>query len=200
MKNIHNLLIFTIFLSVTSCNTNTDFYHLPLYSGNNFIQAVIEIPAGTNHKIEYHSETNEFLVDSINGHIRIIDFLPYPANYGFIPSTYMDKARGGDGDALDVVIINESLPTTSVIEIIPIAMISLNDRGEIDNKILAVPADIDKRVITATTYLQLKEKYPQIIHLLETWFLNYKGKGNIEILGWYDDKYALNEIEKWSLE
>lgn len=170
-----------------------------MHSEDGNIQAVVEIPAGTNLKTEYNPESNQFWADSINSKVRRINFLPYPANYGFIPSTYMDKDRGGDGDALDVLIICESLPLKTVLEVIPIGMISLSDRGEIDNKIIAVPFDPAKQVIEAKSFKDLKEQYPQVIHIIESWFLNYKGSGKIEVLGWMDEKEAIKEIEKWEI-
>ena len=96
--------------------TSKDFQYLPTYTEQG-INVVVEIPAGTNHKIEYDKENKEFVVDQKNGKDRIIDFLPYPGNYGFIPSTYMDPAIGGDGDALDVLVIGESVPTGTVIPV-----------------------------------------------------------------------------------
>ena len=47
---------------------------------------------------------------------RIVNFLPYPANYGFIPSTFMDKKKGGDGDALDILLISEHMVTGTVVD------------------------------------------------------------------------------------
>jgi inorganic pyrophosphatase len=191
-------LFFLSFLIFASCN-EINYYKIPMHSEDGNIQAVVEIPAGTNLKTEYNPESNQFWADSINSKVRRINFLPYPANYGFIPSTYMDKDRGGDGDALDVLIICESLPLKTVLEVIPIGMISLSDRGEIDNKIIAVPFDPAKQVIEAKSFKDLKEQYPQVIHIIESWFLNYKGSGKIEVLGWMDEKEAIKEIEKWEI-
>ena len=98
--------------------------------------AVIEIPAGTNKKIEFNNSTQAFEVDKNNGKDRVIQFLPYIGNYGYIPSTYSNPNQGGDGDALDVLVISESVKTGSIIEIIPIAVLKLLDEGEIDYKIL----------------------------------------------------------------
>ena len=50
----------------------------------NSLYAVIEIPAGTNIKYEYNYDSQSFDVDVVNGQKRIINYLPYPGNYGFI--------------------------------------------------------------------------------------------------------------------
>ena len=67
------------------------------------LNAVIEIPAGTVEKRQYDPATNTFPIDLRNGQPRLIRFLPYPANYGFIPGTRRVRAvrcgaqRHGDG-------------------------------------------------------------------------------------------------------
>lgn len=177
-----------------------DYYHLPAFDEENRLQAVIEIPAGTNLKNEYRPERNRFLPDSLNGQLRYVDFLPYPANYGFIPSTKMSESEGGDGDALDVLVIAESLPLRTVLPVIPIATLRLSDDGELDTKIIAVPADPSRQVIQATNYQDFAIRYDAARQIIEQWFLSYKGVGRTKLLGWNDEKYALREIRRWALE
>ncbi|MCB0644116.1 MAG: inorganic diphosphatase [Phaeodactylibacter sp.] len=176
-----------------------DYYHYPCFSGD-YVNAVIEIPAGTNLKMEYHADRQAFLPDSIDGKVRYVNFLPYPANYGFIPSTYMAQQRGGDGDPLDIVVIAEALPSQSILETIPIATLRLLDDGEIDTKIIAVPADPKLRVIQATNYQDFVIHYDAARAILENWFLSYKGIGRTELLGWNDEAFALATIKQWGAE
>mgnify|MGYP005666351507 CR=1 FL=1 len=164
------------------------------------VHVVVEIPAGTNHKIEYNYENGQFETDTIDGRPRVIDFLPYPGNYGFIPSTLMDETRGGDGDALDILVIGESQPTGTVIEAIPIATLRLLDQGELDTKIIAVPADEMQRVIKATDFQSFLIEYDAAKRIIENWFLRYKGWQVVEFQGWEDERYAWKEIEKWILK
>ena len=96
------------------------------------------------------------------GKTRIIDFLSYPGNYGFIPSTLMSKEIGGDGDSLDILVLSQSIATGTVIEVNPIAILTLIDNGEIDSKIIAVPTNKNNRIITATSYEELESKYPNV--------------------------------------
>ena len=161
------------------------------------VQVVVEIPAGTNHKIEINKKTGRFENDSLQGDIRVIDFLPYPGNYGFIPSTYMDPARGGDGDALDVLVLAESQPTGTVMATLPIGVMLLRDGGELDSKIIAVPADPARRIIRADNFLDFLLHYDPAKRLLEDWFLHYKGYGVMEFIDWKDEAYAMEEIRKW---
>lgn len=162
-----------------------------------YLQAVIEIPAGTNHKIEYDYASKQFLNDQIEGKDRVIDFLPYPGNYGFIPNTLMDKERGGDGDALDILVIGESVPTGSIIQVIPIGALMLRDRQEIDTKIIAIPADPQSQIIRAKDFMTFALRYDAARRIIEDWFQNYKGAEGVEIVRWEDEQYALQEVEKW---
>jgi inorganic pyrophosphatase len=165
--------------------------------GGSGVNVIIEIPAGTNHKIEYDYATKTFKVDQENGKDRVIDFLPYPGNYGFIPGTLMDKEKGGDGDALDILVIAESLPTGTAIEVIPIAALELLDNGEIDTKLIAIPVDSTLRVIQATNFEDFMIEYNIVQTIIKDWFLNYKGLGKVEMVAWKDEKFAMAKIEKW---
>lgn len=80
---------------------------------------VIEIPAGTNKKNEFNKEKKTFEVDQKHGKDRVVEFLPYNGNYAFFTSTYSNIKLGGDGDALDVLVMSESVSTRAVIEFIP---------------------------------------------------------------------------------
>jgi inorganic pyrophosphatase len=190
-----------IFISITvilSCknSSNTDTQTLPVFAEKG-INMVVEIPAGTNHKIEINKETGEFENDKIDGKTRIINFLPYPGNYGFIPSTLMDEARGGDGDALDILMIGEAVETGTVVAIQPIGVLLLKDDGELDTKLIAIPADSTKVVMQAYNFTEFSVQHSAAKKMIEDWFLNYKGPGEMELLGWRDEVYALEEIRKW---
>lgn len=190
-----------VFLCVTvfSCKTSLDIYNVPAFSSGDRVHAVIEIPAGTSTKIEYDLDSKTFVPDQRNGKDRVIDFLPYPGNYGFIPGTYSDPKKGGDGDALDILVLCPSLKTGTVVEVIPIGMLNLIDAGEIDTKILAIPADSALQTITAKTLGELREKYPKVEDIILTWFLNYDPVDGAEIKGVSDEQTAM-ELVKRSLK
>lgn len=175
--------------------------HLALssFSENGLLRGVIEIPAGTNTKYEYNRQLFQFQPDVRNGQVRRVDFMSYPVNYGFIPSTRMDKARGGDGDPLDVLVLAEHLPTGTVIEVQPIGLMLLKDLGELDHKVLAIPADPARRIIRATNWADFQRDYSAIRHILELFFLYYDGLGTLTPMGWADEQAALDEVNKWQL-
>ncbi|TMM58940.1 inorganic diphosphatase [Maribacter algarum] len=185
-----------LFFLVCSCNQKRDYYETPSFSAKGAVNAVIEIPAGTNSKYEYDHDSKEFIIDQENGKDRVIDFLSYPGNYGFIPSTISDKKTGGDGDALDILVLSESHETGTIVEVLPIAMLKLVDKGEQDYKIIAVPMEKEKRIVKASTYAELQKNYPMVIEIIELWFLNYNKNDVAVVEGWGDGKEAIKEIRQ----
>ncbi|WP_240463074.1 inorganic diphosphatase [Mesonia aquimarina] len=205
MKNLIFIGIAMLFFSCaekakteeTNTIEKTDFYKLPSFSKDSVLQAVIEIPAGTNHKIEYNPIKKKFITDSINGKARVIDFLPYLGNYGFIPSTFSDPKKGGDGDALDILVLSESVPTGTVMQVTPIALIRLIDEGESDYKILAVPTNSAQQIIQAKNFNELSVNYPEIRKVIGIWFQEYDPNDKVIIKNWGGEHAAKKEIKRW---
>ncbi len=191
--------LFVISLCLLACQdqVNKKNYELPAIEGD-AINVIIEIPAGTNTKIEYDAKEGTFKADQVDNKDRVVAFLPYPGNYGFIPSTMMDADKGGDGDALDILVIGESQPTGSVLKAKPIGTLILKDGGELDTKVIAIPVDESERTLKADNFLTLMLDHDPAKRIIEEWFLNYKGKGQMELIRWEDENYAIQEIEKWS--
>lgn len=174
-------------------------YQLPAIE-DNVVNVIVEIPAGTNTKIEYDVTSGTFEPDQVDGKDRVVAFLPYPGNYGFIPSTLMNEEQGGDGDALDILVIGTSQPTGSVIKAKPVGTLVLKDNGELDTKIIAVPAKQEDRTLLADNFLELMLEHDPAKRIIEEWFLNYKGAGQMELIRWEDENYALQEIDKWAVK
>ena len=160
---------------------------------------VVEIPAGTNEKLEYSADETIFSSIGEDGNQRLVQYLPYLGNYGFVPSTLMQRDFGGDGDAVDVLLISEFLETGTVLEVLPIAALVLTDMGETDTKIIAIPASDKLRIIDVDTHKELLENYPSVLQLIEIWFLNYKGDTFMEYISWEDEAYANQLIRRSTL-
>jgi inorganic pyrophosphatase len=158
------------------------------------LNAVIEIPAGTVEKRQYDTATNTFPIDLRNGQPRLIRFLPYPANYGFIPGTRMNKEEGGDGDAVDVFVLCGSVPSGTVMEVEPIGIIELLDAGERDDKLVALPIDPALRTVEADDIHELPEAARNI---LVTWLLNYDPEDGAELVAVKGKADALATVERW---
>ena len=195
-KNLNNIIICIAILLCYGCKNNIDFYNLPAFNADGSVNAVIEIPAGTNTKIEYNPASGKFEIDQLDGRDRIVQYLPYIGNYGFVPNTYSNPQNGGDGDAIDVLIVASSTPSQTVQKVIPIAMLKLIDNNEVDYKIIATPKENYLRIIKATTLKELESNYPEILKNIESWFLNYNPKDKAISLGWENEKKAIEEIGK----
>lgn len=147
------------------------------------IFAVIEIPAGSYTKYE---------IDETTGHVIVDRFqsmpVQYPANYGSI-----SQSAGGDGDPLDVLVYTR-VPITpgSIILVRPVGILRMIDGGEVDDKIVAVPApSIDP------TYDGIRDisDMPEIeLERMEEFFAVYKrlpqGSDVIELRGFGDASEA----------
>ena len=171
-----------------------DLEQLPAFVRTDVVRAVIEIPAGTVEKRQYDPAHGTFPVDERNGRPRRIAFLPYPANYGFVPGTRMDKAQGGDGDAVDVFVLCTSMPSGTVLEVEPIGVIELLDAGERDDKVIALPVDPALRTLEARDLHDLPAAAREI---LVTWLLNYDPEDRTQLVGIRDKAEALRMIARW---
>jgi inorganic pyrophosphatase len=167
---------------------------LSAFSTNGHVNAVIEIPAGTSDKREYDPATGTFPVDERNGVPRRIKFLPYPANYGFIPGTLMDEAGGGDGDALDVFVLCPAVPSGTVLEIEPIGLIELIDANERDDKLVALPVD---RSLLTMDVDDLHELPKGVADILTTWLTHYDPEDSARVVGVKGREAALEAVRKW---
>lgn len=142
--------------------------------------AVIEIPAGTNEKWEISKNGKILELEIKNGQPRIVDYISYPFNYGFLPKTLLPLIEGGDGDALDIIVLSQKeLPRASVVSVKIIGMLQIKDQGEQDNKVISVLNN--SRFSKLGNINELQENYPGILDIIQSWFSNYKGtKINLE--------------------
>ena len=126
------------------------------------LNVVIEIPTGSNHKIEWDREHACFMLDRVEP----IAFAK-PCNYGFIPQT-LDE----DGDELDVLMITDQPLTTGIwMEARILGVMKFVDDGEVDDKIICVPAD-DRN--NGDKYQKLEDLPEQTIKQIEFHFNHYK--------------------------
>ncbi|MBS3739036.1 MAG: inorganic diphosphatase [Psychroflexus sp.] len=188
-------------LLLASCSSKSiNYAQLNSYDINDNLQAVVEIPVGTNNKIEYNPTNNRFEQDTLNGGPRVIQFLSYPVNYGFVPSTSMRTQGNGDGDPLDILILGKTLKTGQIIAVKPIGMLRMKDNGALDNKILSVPTESKYQTLDIKSFKDLSQNHSKIREMLAEWFQYYDKTASIEILGWFDESYALKEVEKWQFK
>lgn len=141
------------------------------------INVVVEIPAGSNNKIEWNRKIGAMKLDRVEPLI-----FAKPTNYGFIPQT-LDE----DGDELDALIITDTpLPTGIYMEARIIGVMKFVDDGEVDDKVVVVPAD-DRH--TGNAIQTLADLPEQLIKQIEFHFNQYKAlkkPGSTKVDHWGD--------------
>ncbi len=160
---------------------------------NGVVNVVVEIPAGSSHKIEWNRELGVMQLDRVEPVI-----FAKPTNYGFIPQT-LDE----DGDELDALIVTDvPLPVGIFLEGKVIGVLKFEDDSEVDDKILVVPMD-DRN--TGNSINQLSDLPQQKLHQIVHHFTRYKDlkkPGTTVVKGWGDideAKNIINEsIERWN--
>ena len=160
---------------------------------NGLVNVVIEIPTGSSNKIEWNRDLAVFQLDRVEPTL-----FAKPTNYGFIPQT-LDE----DGDELDALIItSEPLPTGIFLEAKIIGVMKFEDDGEVDDKVVVVPAD-DRH--TGNAINSLSDLPEQIIKQIEFHFNHYKDlkkPGTTIVKSWGDieeAKAVIHEsIERWN--
>lgn len=157
------------------------------------VNVVIEIPTGSSHKIEWNREKAVFQLDRVDPAI-----FAKPTNYGFIPQT-LDE----DGDELDALIItDEPLATGIFLEAKVIGVLKFEDDGEVDDKVVVVPAD-DRS--NGNGIEKLEDLSPGLLKQIEYHFNHYKDlkkPGTTIVKGWGDvaeAKTIIHEaITRWN--
>jgi len=172
--------------------------NIPSFARAGVLNAVIEISAGTSMKHAYDPLKAAIVPVMNDGKPRRIEFLPYPGNYGFIPSTLMDAARGGDGRPLDVFVLADYVPLGTLMEVLPVAVLKLLDAGQRDDKVIAIPADPALRLFTVNDLTDLSERYPRVLELIEEWFTHSDATQPARALGWEGRLAALEAVAHWA--
>ncbi|SHI61282.1 inorganic pyrophosphatase [Hymenobacter daecheongensis DSM 21074] len=188
-------LLWTGSLGVVGCQT--DYAQLPTFSRERkLLQAVVEIPAGTNHEQVYDPETKDFRRIQRAGQDRQVEFLPYPGNFGFVPGTRTSAAPGfPQGRPLGVLILSESQPAGTVVEVLPVGLLLLDAAGLLEQVVLAIPARPSQQILPETaTWAEFTQRYPAAKEILRLWFQHRGGPGEVRIVGWKDERFAQQQV------
>lgn len=135
------------------------------------------------------TDTVKYEIDKLTGYLKIDRPQKYsnivPALYGFVPKTYCGDAIAefarqqsgrevseGDGDPLDICVLCEStIPHGDIIcQAIPIGGLRLLDKGEADDKIIAVLKDD----LIYGKYHDISDLPQAVVNRLQHYFLTYK--------------------------
>lgn len=151
------------------------------------ITVVNEIGIGSKLKVEYDRNKKVFVLDRVEPGI-----FAKPCNYGFIPQT-LDE----DGDELDALVIcDEVIATGVVLETKIIGIMNFEDDGEMDHKVVVVPADNRD---TGDAINSLEDLPKRTIEQIEHHFTHYKDlkkPGSTKVLGWGSIEDAKDTIKE----
>ena len=149
------------------------------------ITVVVEIPFGTRNKYELDKNTGLIRLDRV-----LYSSMQYPGDYGFIPRTlYLD------GDPMDVVVlVKEQTFPGCLIDARPLGVLRMKDRGEPDDKVLAVPLNDPYY----HEFFDIADIPQHLLKEIEHFFERYKdleGK-RVQILGWEKSDSAMRVIRE----
>jgi inorganic pyrophosphatase len=143
------------------------------------VYCIVEIPKGSRNKYEYSKKTGVIKLDRV-----LYSPMHYPSDYGLIPQTFAE-----DGDPLDIlVMVNEATFAGCVIEARPVAIFHMLDRGDSDDKILAVPATDP----IFDDYRDMGDVPKHFLNEIAHFFQTYKHLQGIQVTpqGWEDAAQA----------
>jgi inorganic pyrophosphatase len=125
------------------------------------VEAVIEIPTGSQNKYEMDHHTGRIRLDRV-----LYSPFHYPADYGFVPGTLAE-----DGDPLDIIVLI-SQPTFPGCELSArlVGLMVMADEHGADNKLLAV-AEHDPRYDQVQ---ELEDVPPHVLKEIAHFFATYK--------------------------
>ena len=157
------------------------------------VTAVIEIPSGSRNKYELDKMSEMLKLDRV-----LFSAVHYPGDYGFIPRTLHE-----DNDPLDVlVMVKEQTFPGCQIDVRPIGVLKMLDRGEPDDKILAVALQDPYY----EEFFDIADIPQHLLKEVEYFFSTYKdleGK-RVQIQGWEKSEQAMRviveSIERYNAE
>ncbi len=151
------------------------------------VNGLVEVNAGSINKYEFITETGHLKLDRVG-----YSTLSYPGAYGLIPQTW-----DHDNDMLDFIIANvtETLVPGSLVELRVIGIMKFEDGGEIDDKVICVPAD-DKRSDHIMSYKDLGPHWEkETAHYFE-FYKHLKKPGTCKVLGFFEVDEAVKIIQE----
>lgn len=157
------------------------------------LNTVIEIPEGSRLKVEWDRERAAFMLDRVEPAI-----FAKPCNYGFIPQTLDD-----DGDELDTLVVcSEPIPVGVWLEAKIIGVMNFEDDGEMDHKVVVVPADDRDTGDSINSLDDLGERWKEKVAHHFTHYKDLKKPGSTVVQGWGDAEAAKDIvkecIERWN--
>ena len=133
------------------------------------MNVIIEVPKGSNNKYEIDKESGLIALDRVAHTAQSMPF-----DYGFVPQSLWH-----DGDPLDVILLTTyPLFPGVLVRARPVAIMAMNDSGDEDDKIVAVPCD-DPRW---NDVVDLEDLNKHTLREIEHFYSTYKKLQNKEVI------------------
>ncbi len=113
-------------------------------------------------------------------------FLPLIGNLG-----YLDEPKN-----IAVLVLSEAVKTGSLLDVRPVGVLLLEEENQLKHIIIASPLDTVLQLTSTTNFQEFIAKNAGEKQIIQDWFLYQKGLGKTELVGWKDEKYALEIINK----
>jgi len=151
------------------------------------LNTIVELNSNTINKYELITETGHLKLDRVG-----YSSLAYPFAYGCIPRTWDE-----DGDPLDIEIVGvtEPLIPGSIVEARIIGIMTFDDGGEVDDKVIAVLAD-DKRMDHIISFEQLGEHWLTETKYYWEHYKDLKKPGTCKVNGFFGVNKAVEIIKE----
>ena len=185
MKTV--LIIFNLIVVPMVLSNPID--EIPFIQDKNLFNFFVEIPGGSKEKWEINKENGLLELEQREGKDRIINFLSYPGNYGFIPQTL-----SGDGDPIDLIDLDESFPKGEIKQVKIIGAIYFEDNKEIDYKFIGVSPNGSFKKVNSIEEMLLEK--PALLEILKLWFLSYKQPGKMEFIRFIQKDESIKILNK----
>jgi len=147
---------------------------------------IVELNSNTINKYELITETGHLKLDRVG-----FSSLAYPFAYGCLPRTWDE-----DGDPLDIEIVNvtEPLVPGSIVEARIIGIMTFDDGGEVDDKVIGVIAD-DKRMDHIQSFEQLGNHWIKETTYYWEHYKDLKKPGTCTVNGFFGVEKAVQIIK-----
>lgn len=148
------------------------------------VEAIIEIPAGSQNKYEFDKEKGVLRLDRV-----LYSPVHYPTDYG-----YIDQTLEEDGDPIDILVLvtNPTVPGC-LVDTRVIGVLSMADDKGVDNKLLGVAAK-DPRWAHVQDLSDIPaHRLREIEHFFKT-YKDLEGK-KTDIQGWFGTEVAKQKLD-----
>ncbi len=150
------------------------------------VNTIVELNSNTINKYELITETGHLKLDRVG-----YSSLAYPFAYGCLPRTWDE-----DGDPLDIEIVGvtEPLVPGSIVEARIIGIMTFDDGGEVDDKVIGVIAD-DKRMDHIKNFEQLGQHWINETTYYWEHYKDLKKPGTCTVNGFFGIEKAVQIIK-----